>query len=363
MNARRVLMTADTVGGVWSYCMELAQALPEVDFALATMGQPVGADQRREAARLPNVSLFPSGYALEWMDDPWTDVDRAGEWLLEVAAEFRPDVVHLNGYAHAALPWSLPVIVVAHSCVLSWWTAVRGSGAPKEYDEYRERVRAGLEAADLVIAPTAAMLESLRANYAYASSGRVIPNARDRQAFRAGEKQAVIFSAGRFWDDAKNLRALDQVAPRVRWPITVAGDLTQPGGAQREPRNVRSLGRLTNAELAKQLASAAIYALPARYEPFGLSALEAALSGCALVLGAIASLREVWGDAAIFVDPDDSEALARALNHLIENDRLRADFADRAQRRASQYSPERMADGYRAAYAECLARHSSQVAA
>ena len=43
------------------------------------------------------------------------------------------------------------------------------------------------------------------------------------------------------------------------------------------------------------MARASIYALPARYEPFGLSILEAALSGAALVLGDIPSLREVWG--------------------------------------------------------------------
>ena len=361
-SARRVLMTADTVGGVWTYARELARALPETDFALATMGAHITDEQRCEATELVNVTLFSSEYALEWMDDPWSDVDRAGEWLLHVASEFRPELVHLNGYAHAALPWNLPVIVVAHSCVLSWWTAVRRSEAPPEYDEYRQRVSAGLDGADLVIGPTAAMLKSLEVNYGFARGGRVIANARDATAFKAGVKQPLIFSAGRFWDDAKNLRALDQVAPQVRWPITVAGDLTHPAGGERAPRNLRSLGRLANAQLAKQLAGAAIYAAPARYEPFGLSALEAGLSGCALVLGAISSLREVWADAAMFVDPADPEALARALNHLIDNEGLRADFADRARRRAREYSPARMADAYRAAYAECLSRNPANVA-
>ena len=53
---------------------------------------------------------------------------------------------------------------------------------------------------------------------------------------------------------------------------------------------------------------AAIYALPARYEPFGLSILEAALSGCALVIGDIPSLREIWADAALFVPSDGHDA-------------------------------------------------------
>ena len=61
------------------------------------------------------------------------------------------------------------------------------------------------------------------------------------------------------------------------------------------------------------IARAAIYALPAHYEPFGLSILEAAMSGCALVLGDIPSLREIWGDAAVFVHPDNRDAVARCL--------------------------------------------------
>ena len=46
-------------------------------------------------------------------------------------------------------------------------------------------------------------------------------------------------------------------------------------------------GQLTTAEVRNVINTASIYALPARYEPFGLSILEAALSGCALVLGDI----------------------------------------------------------------------------
>ena len=76
---------------------------------------------------------------------------------------------------------------------------------------------------------------------------------------------------------------------------------------------------------------------------FGLSALEAALSGCALVLGDIPSLREVWGDAALFVAPDDTDALAQALQGLIDRPAYRRELADRATKRAGLYTPRRMA--------------------
>jgi glycosyltransferase involved in cell wall biosynthesis len=360
---QRILMTADTVGGVWTYALELARALPQIEFALATMGAPLTAPQRAEAKTLPNVTLFRSSYALEWMDSPWSDVDEAGDWLLGVARDFRPDLIHLNGYAHAALEWNAPVIVVAHSCVLSWWAAVKQTDLPAMYDEYRKRVSLGLRAADLVIAPTAAMLDSLAENYGFVGERRAIYNARQVQLFSPAAKRNAIFAAGRLWDEAKNLAALEAVAPQVPWPIQVAGDMTHPNGRECRFEHVHSLGRLTADALAEHLARSAIYALPARYEPFGLSVLEAALSGCALVLGDIASLREIWGDAAVFVPPNDHQALTRALNEMISNDRVRGEFADRARSHAASYTIERMAAGYLDAYAHCLTNRRQEVAA
>jgi glycogen synthase len=360
---RRILMTADTIGGVWTYSLELARALPHIEFALATMGAPITDEQRAEVSQLANVQLFPSSYALEWMDDPWVDVDRAADWLLEIAQGFHPDVIHLNGYAHAKLRWPAPVVIVAHSCVLSWWKAVKNCEAPRGYAEYCRRVRDGLNAADVVVAPTAAMLASLRENYGWVGDGRVIWNARDPQLFLPAEKRNVIFSAGRLWDEAKNLPALEAAAPDVRWPIEVAGDASHPNGSQLQFTNVRGLGRLPGERLVERLATSAIYALPARYEPFGLSALEAALSGCALVLGDIPTLRELWGDAAMFVAPDDYAQLATTLNLLIDDVTLRTDLAQRARRRAAEFSPVRMADGYLAAYRKCLLRKTAEVAA
>jgi glycogen synthase len=134
MRSTKILMTSDTVGGVWVYALELAQALTahSCEVALATMGGYLSPSQVREAARIPHLTLYESDYKLEWMDEPWADVDEAGAWLLRLGQEVQPDVVHLNNYAHGALPWSAPVLMVGHSCVLSWWQARphRQSGKP-----------------------------------------------------------------------------------------------------------------------------------------------------------------------------------------------------------------------------------------
>jgi glycosyltransferase involved in cell wall biosynthesis len=353
----RVLMTADTVGGVWTYAVELARALDArgIEVAVASMGAPPTAHQRQALCDFSRVKLHPSAYKLEWMQDCWQDVDAAGAWLLRLEREFDADLVHLNQFDFGALPFRAPTLVVAHSCVLSWWRAVHGSAAPAEWNTYRTRVAQGLAGAALVAAPTRAMLATLAENYGFdGARGLVLPNAADAECFAPAPKQPFVLAAGRFWDAAKNLAALEQVASQLPWPVKVAGASHHPEGGAIVPQHVQCLGELPRAQLARELAQAAIYALPARYEPFGLSVLEAALSGCALVLGDIPSLRETWGDTALYVAPGDPAGLQATLLRLIEQPSERAQRAAAARARASQFTPARQCAAYLQAYARLV---------
>jgi glycosyltransferase involved in cell wall biosynthesis len=357
---KRVLMTADTVGGIWTYAMELSRALGTrgVEVGLATMGAHLNGAQRAEIRALENVELFESDYKLEWMDEPRADVERAGLWLLELEERFRPDVVHLNSFSHGAFPWRSPKIVVGHSCVLSWWRGVHQCDAPEEWDEYREAVMAGLHGADLVVAPSQAMLVSLNEHYGPFPSSAVIFNGRELPSLHSKAKHDFILAAGRLWDPAKNISALAEIAPSLPWPVYVAGEETNLDGRQTQLDHVHRLGSMPSSDLIGWFERAAIYALPARYEPFGLSALEAALAGCALVLGDIPSLREIWGDAAIFVSPDDSAMLEKTLRNLIENPVELARYAEKARIAAQQYTPAKMAEHYLAAYQLVADKHA-----
>ena len=326
-------MTADTVGGVWTYCVELAHAL-DAEVHLATMGRPLSAAQREEAGVF--ASLHESTFALEWQDDPWDDVDAAGRWLLDLERELTPDVVHLNGYAHAALPWAARTVVVAHSDVVSWFRAVQGVDAPAAWATYRQRVSEGLQAAGRVVAPTAAVAADLSAAYGF-SNAVVVPNCRRPDVAAPGDKEPMVLAAGRVWDSAKGVDALCRVAPALGVPVVVAGEGEAPG--------VDARGPLPFPELAALMARAAVFAAPARYEPFGLGILEAGLAGCALVLGDLPSLREVWGEAATYVQDDAS--LTAGVRAALED----ASRGTAARERALTYSPARTARGYLEAYA------------
>lgn len=349
-------MTADTVGGVWTFAVELARALQPhgVHVSLATMGGWMSHHQRAEVLKLTNVEVFESRFRLEWMDGAWENVYRAGEWLRKLENRVAPDLIHLNGYAHGNLNWQTPTVITGHSCVLSWWKAVKGEPASGQWDLYRTKVRAGLQSASLVVAPTRAMLSSLEEHYGPLRETIVVPNGRDPGRFAPGDKEPCIVAAGRLWDEAKNIAAVDALASRLPWPVYVAGEDRHPNGhpngADFQKNGAHMLGRLSAGHLAHWFARAAIYVHPARYEPFGLCVLEAALSGCALVLGDIPSLRENWDGAALFVDPNDPEALQQALNALIHDEELRARLAAIACARGMTFAPECMAEGYLAAY-------------
>jgi len=282
-------MTADTMSGVFRHSLELASALGrfEVEVALATMGNALSSEQRAAVARLPHVELFESEWKLEWMDDAWDDVQRASDWLLEVEAETAPDVVHLNGYAHAELDWYAPCVIAAHSCASLRSNAMRRAPLPDTLATYRRYVSRGLRAAQQVIAPSRAMIAALEQQYGALASSRVIAHAVDPRAFVPGAKLPYVIAAGHAGDEAKDLSVLSKAATRLEWPLVFAGAAAPLDRSSRALDGVRSLGALSRIELAEWLSRASICALPARDEAFGLPVLEAAHAGCALGLGDI----------------------------------------------------------------------------
>ncbi|WP_226989403.1 glycosyltransferase family 4 protein [Desulfuromonas sp. TF] len=350
-----VLMTTDAVGGVWDYSLELASNLLTcgIETVLVTMG-PRPTNAQREKVQALNLFLEEGDFLLEWMPGSDRDIRRAGSWLLQLEKKIRPDLIHLNGYAHANLPWKAPCLVVAHSCVLSWWQAVKSCPAPAKWNAYARRVRRGLRVAARVVAPNRTMAHILQQLYGPLPHCRTIYNGRNPGDFPPQQKEEFIFSAGRLWDEGKNIAVLEEASVDLPWPVLVAGAVTQSGTGESRRTRVCLLGRVPHEEMTHWLGRAAIYALPARYEPFGLRILEAAFSGCALVLGDIPTLRELWRDAALFVPPEDPSALREALQTLILDPALRVDLARRACRQAMNYTSERMTRNYLSLYGELM---------
>lgn len=350
----RVLMTADAVGGVWTYALELARGLTAAGakVLLAVVGPAPDSAQRAEAEGIADVELRVTGLPLEWQDRAGPLTAAQAGLLLELERSFRPDLVHCNGFREAAAGFAAPVLVVAHSCVATWWRACRGEELPDGWAAYARGVRAGLGAAAALTAPTAAFMGDFQSAWKTVPPTFVVPNGLDLEPAPTGRRRPVVLAAGRLWDEAKNVAALAAVAPDLPWTVVVAGE------ADRRDGPLRYLGNLSRDALRRRMGEAAIFAAPARYEPFGLAILEAAAAGCALVLGRQSSLTELWQDAARFVPADDPASLRATLLELIGDPAAQDELGQAAKRRAARFSGGRMAADYHAVYAGILRERS-----
>jgi glycosyltransferase involved in cell wall biosynthesis len=360
--AKRVLMTTDAVGGVWTYSAGLASALATagMEVHLVVLGPPPSQD-KRAMLRDNRVRLIESNLALEWQDPAGDDVPNAQRFLEDLEDTIQPDIIHLNSFREANFDWFAPVVVVAHSCVNSWGLACHDTqwlSEPK-WQHYTRAVTAGLDRAQAWVSPSRAFHDVICGLYGPSLPGTVIWNGIPPSATRPSSKRRIILSAGRLWDTAKNVSALARASRGLDWPVFVAGP--QPDSAGGNSGELTLIGDMSHSALRARMQRAAIFVSPARYEPFGLSVLEAASAECALILSDIPTFRELWDGAALFVDPADDRALHRALAGLCADDQERARLQRAARERSERYSLARTADAYRALYQRLMATHSRSV--
>src|SRR5690606_32310614 len=131
-------MTTDTAGGVWHYALDLAECLLEehMQVVLVAMGPVPSFSQAEQVKKRQKKGLhfYHRPFKLEWMDDPWGDVAEAGHWIREIHDKEKPDLLHFNNYSHVGLDWEIPTLLVAHSCLGSWWQSVKKERLPHPYD-------------------------------------------------------------------------------------------------------------------------------------------------------------------------------------------------------------------------------------
>ncbi len=336
----RLLLTTDAVGGVWRYSIDLARGLAGrgVACVLAVLGPEADAGQRNEARAVPGLELVRTGLPLDWTADGPAALAAAGERLAALAGLVGAGAVHLHAPALLGTArWPAPVVAVAHSCVGTWWRAVRGGAPPPDFRWRMEAMRAGLAGAGAVIAPSAAHAAAVRAVYGV-DGIRVVRNGAASPTTAGAERARAVLTAGRLWDEGKGVAALDRAAEGLGAPVRAAGPLAGPNGARIGLRHAAPLGALGAAEMAAAYGSARVFASMAAYEPFGLSVLEAAGAGMRLVLSDIPTFRELWDGAATFVadEADLRPALRAALD---------ADGDGGARARAARYGLDAMVDG------------------
>jgi glycogen(starch) synthase len=354
-----VLITADTIGGVWTYTRELASGLLDRGHRVTVVsfgGLPSAAQVSWIDAR--RITYYPTVFPLEWMQDAEAGIRESARHLARIIDQCRPDVLHLSQFCYGALEVGIPKVVVAHSDVRTWWKAVHSDDPPATgwFDWYTSLVLKGVACADALVTPSRWMLDQLREHYELPSQCRVIYNGRDPALFCSSRRKAnTVLSVGRTWDEAKQIQLL--LARRQCVPIGIAGSANHPdrtfshSPALEFTGNYTFWGEQDESHLCALYADASTYAATSRYEPFGLAPVEAALSRCALIANDIPVFRELWRDAAVFFKRNDPDSLAGSIGVLSRSESLRDQFAEKAFVHARErYDSARMVTEYEQLY-------------
>ena len=272
---------------------------------LAVLGPAPSEDQWADAARVPGVRLIRADFPLEWLALSGAVVEAAGYAVAALARESQADIVHLNTPALGAEGgFAQPVVAVAHASLAQ----VEGGGRGPSPTTSPGRRWCG------ALRPSARWLRPRRPSptppdvYDLAQAPVVGWNGR---RVGSGLRRARDFRLHRrrLWDPG-GVDVLDRAAARISSLVVAAGPLSGPHGQSVPLPNIRTLGRVDDAEVARRLALRPVFVSPSLYEPFGLAVLEAAQVGCALALSDIPTFRELWGGAAVFTPPGDEAALA-----------------------------------------------------
>jgi glycogen synthase len=368
-----VLVTSDTLSGVWTYTRELVTGLVArgVRVTLVSFGDIPLSYQTAWMDGLHGLQYLPTGFGLDWMQEREQDVEEASAYLAALVRELKPDVLHLNQLCYGNLQVRVPRIVVAHGDLVSWWKAVHGHepNGSRWVERYRRVVAEGICNASVLVAPTVWMLNSVLASYSRARSERVIYNGRNPIFFNPfASKDHSILAVGRLLDAGKQVALLTQHEHPL--PVCIVGSddpIRTPMAPIRTDIKV-STGNLrvalkgpqTDGQLRALYSRAAIYAATSRYEPFGMATLEAALSRCAIVANDIPPLRELWGDSALYFRANDAESLASVIRQLSAQRDLCRGYGNRAYQRAREcFNSNRMIDQYLQIYQDVLAARAA----
>lgn len=358
-------------GGIGRYTAELLRLLPAQ-----------GVDVTPFTARHPRADVVRALHA--------HDLDGFDPVVLPLPTAVLYDAWHLLGVAgparrvapvdllHAPSPavppaGGLPLVVTVHDAAP---LVMPEAFTKRGVRFHRQGFAAAAKRARLVIAVSEFCASEIVTHTAIPRERlRVVPNGVDRE--RAGEEAVrkarliydvadapYVFWAGTF-QPRKNVRVLLDAFTRldpkeVPHRLVLAGppgwkpDDADAAVAEELGDRVRLLGPVHRQQLFPLFAGADLFAFPSRHEGFGIPVLEAMAQGTAVLCADIPALREVAGDAARFVAPDDADCWVAALRELLVDERARAALVRAGDVRVTNYSWERCARETAAVYREAL---------
>lgn len=220
----------------------------------------------------------------------------------------------------------------------------------KQYLFYKHLIKYALNRARRIITPSEHTKECLMLIYGLPQDKfRVIHNG-VHDAYRKETEEKADVKKGKFVlyvgrsAPSKNidglLKAFELIKNKMDCRLVIAG-----GGESIHADNDRVMfkGYVSDVELRHLYKRASLFVLPSFYEGFGLPPLEAMACGCPVVVSNVASLPEVCGDAACYVDPYSVESIAEGMYKVLTDETLRQNLIIKGLERAKLFSWEKSA--------------------
>ncbi len=338
--------------GIGRYALNLARALAPLlaeDETLILLRDP-------ERPSPWNLAALP-GENIQVMNVSLTPFSLRQQWVVPgLLRQLRADLYHSPYYVMPFWP-GLPTVLTVYDLIPLLYPSYVSSRARLLF---RWSMALALRATQHVIAISEATRHDLLTRYSLVSkSVSVVPLAADptfapvspgaiaelRRRLDLPERYALYVGSNK---PHKNLVLLVEAWAALQptsLPLVIAGvwDTRYPE-AQRQTeklalgKDVRFLGRVTEADLPALYTGATLFIFPSEYEGFGLPVLEAMACGTPVACSNTSCLPEVAGDAALMFDPTSVEAIAESIGCALQDSDLRDELRERGLARAAQFS-------------------------
>jgi glycosyltransferase involved in cell wall biosynthesis len=365
-------------GGIGRYTAQLLTVLPaefpdvevvpftarhsrtEVDSLLAEASVPPDVRHRAVIQRLPRKALYES----------WVRLARprlSGLGLI--------DLVHAPSVAVPPRA-GCPLVVTVHDAAAELFP----EAFPARGRRFHSRgVKAVADRADLVIAVSQAAADEIAAHTPIPETRiRVVPNGVDPLDVPPARRAEVLARFG--LDERPYVLWVGSLEPRkgVGTVVAAMAELRRRGAhpevqtvlagfegwltsglvsssdRDRLGPSLHQFGRLAEEELWALYGGASLFTFPSRHEGFGLPVIEAMSQGVPVVASDIPTIREVAGNAALLVPPDDPVAWTDAIAGVLDDDAVRARMAGAGVARSRIFDARRAVAGTYAVYQEIL---------
>ncbi len=326
--------------GIGRYVRNLVAAMPphlaegECLHVLSPAGERPGPDH-------PQVVYTPVAASPFSLQQQW-QIPRA------IRAAARGARVYHSAYYLMPYWTGAPTVVTLHDLI---GLVLPETVSPRARRFFKLTVRLALAAAQRVIVGASDTRDDLVRHFhvpperiaviPYAPAPRFQPQSRaaiDAAASALGLPQAYLLYVGINKPHKNLVRLVEAYAqlPASAPPLVIGGawDPRYPEAKQRAAAlgldsRVHFIGRVDDAHLPALYAGAALFVFPSLYEGFGLPVVEAMACGTPVVCADAPGLRDAAGDAALRVDPHDTDALAGAIQRVLDEPNLRADLQAR----------------------------------